>query len=287
MDLIVMKMFKTVAESGSFLAASREIGYVQSGLSTRIQQLEDELGTQLFYRNNRGVSLTPKGELFLARANEILELAEKAAASMKDGDSPSGKLRIGTLQTISETSLPAVLAQYHKKFPDVELHIATGISAALVEGVLDRSLDVAFVAGNVVHPDLKTLDFVQEELCIAYSAGEDEITSLKNLCGKSLLVFPAGCSYRQMLENILRNEKLCPSHTIEFTSIGAIIAAASAGAGICLLPKSVLRQYERAKALKLYALPAKYGSVQTHLVYRKDAAWTPASREFVKMMTAP
>lgn len=284
MDLQVMKMFKTVAETGSFLAASHEIGYVQSGLSTRIQQLEDELGAQLFYRSSRGVLLTPKGELLLEQVNNILAMTERAVVSMRDEKNPSGRLRLGTLQTLSETSLSPVLARYHRKYPDVALSVVTGTSGALTESVLDRSIDAAFVAGNIISPDLKAQPFVKENICIAYSAGEKEISSFRDIDGQTLLVFPLGCSYRHLLETILRNEKIAAAHTIEFSSVGAIIAAASAGMGISLLPESVLHQYEKAKALKLYQVPAKYASVQTHFIYRRDYVQPLSFQTFIRLV---
>ena len=78
MDLQTLIFFKTVAECGSFSAASHKLKYAQSNISTKIIKLENNLQTTLFYGNNKGVTLTPKGKLFLDYTDEMLRLLKTA-----------------------------------------------------------------------------------------------------------------------------------------------------------------------------------------------------------------
>ena len=283
MELQDMRIFQTVAETGSFLNASKALNYAQSGISTRIQRMEQELGTELFYRSNRGISLTKKGELLLSQVNNILDLTDRAVSSMREETAASGILRIGSLQTVAETTLPALLADYHWRFPDVELSVITGTTAVLTEAVLDRRLDLAIIGDTISHPDLSSIPYSEETAEIAYSHGKNEIKSAIDLSGQTLLVFPYGCSYRKLLERILADSKLTPAHILEFTSIGSIIAGVAAGMGISLLPVSILDRYTAGNAIRTFGLPAKYSNVSLTLIRRSDLLITKALEEFISI----
>ena len=95
-DLQTLIFFKTVAECGSFSAASHKLKYAQSNISTKIIRLENNLQTTLFYRNNKGVTLTPKGKLFLDYTDEMLRLLKTAEIAMKDNVEASGSFTIGS-----------------------------------------------------------------------------------------------------------------------------------------------------------------------------------------------
>ena len=285
MDLQDMRIFKTVVEKGSFLTASRALSYAQSGVSTRMQHLEKEFKVQLFYRTNRGIELTKKGELLYNQICNILMKTDLLTASMSEENTASGILRIGSLQTVSETLLPVLLANYHKNYPAVEIQVQVGTTAFLTEAVLDRQLDIAIIGEQCSHPDLLSLPFSKECAKIATSSGEPPIRSLQDLSGRTLLVFPSGCSYRKLLEQVLINEGITPVHIMEFTSIGAIIAGVSAGMGISLLPTYILDKYVEGRSLLTYNLPKKYRDIYLTLIYRKDLVIPKAIKEFQKSIS--
>jgi len=280
MELQDMKLFKAVADTGSFLTASHTLNYAQSGISARVKRMEEELGVQLFYRSNRGIRLTKKGELLLSQVNRILDLTDKAVAMISEEDSASGTLRIGSLQTVSETSLPSLLADYHRQFPDVELFITTGTTAALTEAVVSRKLDFAIIGETVSHPDLTSVPYAEETAKIAYSTGDSDIRSITDIATRTLLVFPYGCSYRKLLERFLSDREITPAHIMELTSVGSIIAGVAAGMGISLLPVSILSRYTDGNSVTTWDLPAKYSHVVLTVIHRKDLVMTKAATEF-------
>lgn len=141
MDLQSMRFFVTTADSGSFSAAAEKLNYAQSNLSSRIRQLEDELGEQLFYRHRKGVSLTGKGHIFYDYSVKMLRLSEETIAAIKNMDQARGSLLIGSIEATVMDDLPALLASYHQNYPQVKLTIYTDLNDPLVSMVLDRSLD--------------------------------------------------------------------------------------------------------------------------------------------------
>ena len=119
-DLTALEIFKTVAEQGGITKAAARLHRVQSNVTTRVKQLEDRLGTQLFLRRNRRLILSPHGKLLLAYAERLLQLSSEAEAALKNG-TPAGSLQIGALESTAATRLPPILSRYHEAYPDVRL----------------------------------------------------------------------------------------------------------------------------------------------------------------------
>ena len=168
MDLQVLRFFVTVAQEGGFTAASEKLHYAQSNLSTRIRQMEEELGETLFYRNKRGVTLTAKGELFYEYANRILNMSEEAMTAMRDMDHARGSLTIGSIEATALGDLPGLFAEYHRDYPDVKLSLTTDMNDVFVDKVLNREIDGAFVAESPERKELNELF----GFCHQYTGGE-------------------------------------------------------------------------------------------------------------------
>ncbi|MDH5778224.1 MAG: LysR family transcriptional regulator, partial [Gammaproteobacteria bacterium] len=124
MDLNNLTTFVAVAETGSFSQTSEQLFLTQPAISKRIAALEDELGTSLFDRIGRSVSLTEAGQALLPRAHKILlEVEDSRRAISNLSGNISGKLSIGTSHHIGLHRLPPVLRQFNIAYPDVELDI--------------------------------------------------------------------------------------------------------------------------------------------------------------------
>src|SRR3954466_11191556 len=108
MDLVELQIFKAVAESGGITKAAARLRRVQSNVTTRIQQLEQRLGTRLFHRQKRKLVLSSEGRLLLAYADRLLRLSAEAQAAVRHG-APQGQLRIGSLESTPATRPPPPL----------------------------------------------------------------------------------------------------------------------------------------------------------------------------------
>ncbi len=155
LDLDALLIFRTVAEQGGITRAATKLNRVQSNVTTRVKQLEERLGTQLFTRTRNRLALSPEGELLLAYADELLRLASEAQAAVKSGK-PRGVFRIGTLESTAAARLPAILARYHRAYPDVQIELFTGTSGALVARVHAFEIEAAFIAEPFTAAGLET-----------------------------------------------------------------------------------------------------------------------------------
>ena len=281
-----LRVFQTVAETGSMSRAAAALHCVQSNVTSRIQSLEAQLGTPLFYRKARGLSLAPGGRVLLDYAETVLRLlseAEKAVTSSAGANSTEarGSLAIGAMETTAAVRLPSALAAFHARHPAVEIALTTGPTQPLVEQVLAYELDGAFVGGAVEHPALTQSAIFEEELVLVTEpgcAGPEEIGR------RVLLVFREGCSYRARAETWAREAGLLPLRRMEFGTLDAILGCVGAGMGVTLLPRAVVERPAYGTALRCHALPDRLGRITTHFVRRRDTLVTTAMTRFLEIV---
>jgi len=272
MDFAALQMFKAVADEGGISPAARKLHRVQSNVTTRIQQLEASLGTALFVREKRRLHLSSAGQVFLHYAEQMLRLSEQARSAVL-GDVPRGVLRIGTLESTAASRLPPLLARYHARYPAVRVELVTGTTDALVEAVLGRRVEAAFVADCGASARLETLPAFDEELVLVAPRSHPAIRRPEDVRADTLIVFPAGCAYRRRLQAWLGAE--VPERALELASYHAIVACVASGTGIAVVPRSVLRTIRRSQGVAVHPLAGYNAASTTSLVWRKGELSLP------------
>lgn len=275
MDLSSIEIFLAVASDRSVTKAARAVGRVPSNVTTRIQQLEEDLGASLFSRDGKKMTLTREGETFLAYANRLMALALEARQAVRPL-APSGTLRVGTMESTAASRLPAALTQFNQMWPDVSLQLTMGASRDLARAVLTEALDCALIArppramcgeDSDFDAELKTLAmepvFV-EDLLIVLPSGHSPIKSAADLRVGALAALEPGCTYRRIAENWARKSSVLP--TSELGSYHAILASVAAGNTAGVMPKSVLDLMHWPTSLQTHPL----GPVETLLVSRRN-----------------
>lgn len=285
MDLQVLRFFVTVAQEGGFTAASEKLHYAQSNLSTRVRQMEEELGETLFYRNKRGVTLTAKGELFYEYANRILNMSDEAVTAMRDMDHARGSLMIGSIEATALGDLPGLFADYHREYPDVKLSLTTDMNDVFVDKVLNREIDGAFVAES---PGRKELDeiFIKNEKLVFIASAQEQAPDLWELLKTApVITFPEGSIFRRRLELLLASHgNLSSSQMIILNSLGAQLVNISSGLGIGFLPESITESYIAQGLMKKYDLEDKdrLSELDITFIYRRDHIMDAAFRYFLE-----
>lgn len=286
MNIQLLNVFLTTAREGSISKAAQALNYAQSNVTNKIQQLEADLQTKLFYRHRRGITLTPTGQILVSYSEKILNTIEEARAAMGESSAPSGPLRIGSMETTAAVWLPELLADYSNHYPNVDLTLETGPTEQQIQAVLHYELNGAFISGPVEHPDLVQEKVLEEELVLVTSASHTAVSSFHDVQTQTMLVFREGCSYRAKLNHILQEEGLLPVKLMEFGILEAIIGCVSAGLGISLLPRSIIAAHEKQGRIRSHTISDKYSSVTTMFIRRKDTLITPALSAFLTQMRA-
>ena len=268
MDLANLRMFVAVVEEGGILKASRKLHRVPSNITTRIKQLEASINTQLFHRHKQRLHLSRSGELLLSYAVKLLRLADEATCALA-GAAPSGTLRLGALESTAASRLPEVLGEYHNAVPEVKVELMTGTNDALITAVLDRRVDAAFVAEAPPQGDLASLPLFTERLTLISAIAHPPVRKPKDVAHDSVISFPSGCAYRRRLYRWLGDSNGTTTKTLDLASYHAMVACVGAGAGVALVPESVLDTMPLARVQR-HPLPRQYSHLVTPLVWRRN-----------------
>jgi DNA-binding transcriptional LysR family regulator len=183
MTFTQLEIFSVLAKVGSFSRAAAALGITQSGVSHAIKLLETELGVSLLNREGGALALTDVGTRLLSRANDILQQKEalQQEASLEQGIA-RGTLRIASFgATSSLRILPALMAQFQRVHPLVEVQIDEVVDEVVVQWLLERRIELGFV----VLPDERfdTLPLVTDEL-VAVLPASHPLASKKTVSAK-------------------------------------------------------------------------------------------------------
>lgn len=268
MDLTQLEVFRAIAEEGSVTAAAEKLHRVPSNISTRLKQLEEELECSLFRREKLRLHITDSGRTFLDYTRRILALAEEARQSVS-GQQPGGVFTLGAIESFAAVRLPPLIARYHQSWPQVELDLSTGPSGDMIDGVLSGQYSAAFIDGPPKHPQLEGVSVVDEEMVLISALNHPPVPDAASISGSTIYAFRANCSYRRLFENWFSRENAAPGKIFEMESYHGILACVSAGAGLALIPRSMLENMPGRDNVRAWPLSEGMGQIAIWLVWRK------------------
>jgi DNA-binding transcriptional LysR family regulator len=266
MDLSDLKIFTTVVREGSVTRAAKRLHRVQSNVTTRIRQLEQDLGVSLFIREGKRLHLAPAGKMLVAYAERLLSLAEEARGAVQD-PGPRGTLRLGAMESTAAVRLPGPLSEYHRKYSDVVLELRIGNPEILAAAILTGELDAAMVAEPVADSLFERSAAFEEELVIVAAAGHPSLGG-KGKLPRSIIAFEHGCPYRKRLERWYSKRGEMPERIVELGSYHAMLGCVVAGMGMAMIPKSVLTTFPERRRLSVHALAPSEDRMRIDLVWR-------------------
>lgn len=257
MDLRNLQTFIQAAELGSFTKAAEESQYVQSTVSTQIQQLEKELGYPLFDRIGKRVSLTVLGERFLSYAYQITQAVQDASNLDKSPEDVRGALRIGLLESLLFGNMLPLLPWFKSTYKNVDLRLKMGQASELLQQLRQNQLDMVYLSADLnTDPELRCLYRRREQLIFVASpqhplANQSEISVSQLLSWDFVVTEHAGICYGRLRALAAwHNTTLYAS--VEVDSTVAIAELVEHNMALAFLPEySVRRQLEQRKMVKL------------------------------------
>jgi DNA-binding transcriptional LysR family regulator len=278
-ELRQLRYFVAVAEENHFGRAAARLHMTQPPLSQTIQSLESALGTQLFARTKRSVTLTPAGLALLPEARRILQqanglpdLARRAASG------ESGLLSLSFVSTADYSVLPLLLREYRERYPQVQIDLREATSDVQLEDLMQGRID----AGLLIPPlhekakaELDYLTVISEPLILAAPQGMKALwgknaVNLKAVADMPLIIFPRRISpaFHDAILSCFRDAGVTPRIGQEAIQMQTIVGLVSAGMGIALVPQSVSNLKRPGVEYKL--LSNKTLAVETGLAWRRD-----------------
>ena len=163
-----LNVFYTVAKRLNFTKAAAELFITQPAVTKHIKELESRFKVSLFERSgNKKISLTPAGETLLEYTTQLLNTYRELEYDMNMlVNKHSGILHIGASNTVAQYIIPPVLAQFHKKFKDIQVVLLTGNTQEIEKELLNKSIEIGVVEGLIHNPQIKYEAFLQDEVVL-------------------------------------------------------------------------------------------------------------------------
>ena len=246
-----LALFRAVAEAGGFSRAAEVVHVSQPAISMQVAELEAFFGTPLFDRLPRGVRLTDAGTTLLAYAQRIATLEGEAERAMRElRGLERGRLSLGASMTIGGYLLPAVLGEFRRRHPGVELQLAIANTETIKIRLLDGTLDLALTEGMPPQDeDLSTRVFREDELIVIAPANHPFVKpapgkrtprpiTARQLCGQPLILREPGSGTREVLLRALADSGAEPGEVVlTLTNTEAIKRAVLAGLGLAAVSR--------------------------------------------------
>lgn len=255
MEIKQLEYFLAVSEHGSFSKAAVLLSVAQPVLSRHVRTLEEELGTELFYRNGRGVETTEAGKMLLGHAQAILASAGQIAGEIESlCASPRGRLALGIPPTASSILTLPLVRRIRSTFPRVKLKIQEGYSGHVLEWLSTGRIDVAILYNAPKTSTLLTQPLIEEELYLIGPGDSPEARWDGPISGERLarlpLILPSNPhGLRRLVDSALATIDVEPNVECEIDSFGSSLELVEQGEGYTILPYASVRRQVRAGRL--------------------------------------
>lgn len=244
MELRQLHYFMEVAEREHVSEAAQYLHVAQSAISRQISNLESELGVTLFEREGRNVKLTPIGKIFLEHTKTALKAIDFAKKQIDEYLDPErGTIKIGFPTSLASHLLPTVISAFKDKYPNVAFHLRQGSYKFLIDSVINREIDLAFlgpVPQNI--PEVKGTTLFSENISALLPASHPLASKksilLNELRNDGFVLFPKGYILQEIVVDACKQAGFIPNISSEGEDLDAIKGLVSAGMGVTLLPDS-------------------------------------------------
>ncbi|WP_425406548.1 LysR family transcriptional regulator [Hwanghaeella sp.] len=275
MNLRHLRTFVTIAETGSFQAASERLFLTQSAVSMQMKALEESLQAELFDRGKRPPVLSALGRALLDRARDLVDQVDSFRQAAAGGEELLGSLTLGVIPSATTSVLPSALARLRDEHPRMQVRIEGGLSAGLEDLVAGGVIDAAVITEPARLPSgLRSLTIFSEPLLIAApknAEGESGPDMLETL---PFIRFNRGTGVGRIIETTLQSRHIRVAETMELDSIEAILMMVSRGLGAAVVPhRSLTPQF--AETVRTFPFDGPAVMRNVGLVVRRRQSETP------------
>ena len=247
MEFRHLRYFVAVVQERQFVRAAAELHVAQSALSQQIRDLERELGTELLYRDRRGVTPTAAGVVLLGHARSLLAGEERARAEVAQLTGlVTGRLAVGSGSPTGPVPMPATLVEFQRAHPQVQIALRDAPSDELVRLLLDGQLDVALLSFGTEHLPrrLEATVVTHEELVVlvpsTHPLASRQAATLADIADEPFVAWTRGSGMRDTIDDGFRALGLRrPPVSAETIDPFAILELVGGGLGCSIVPTSI------------------------------------------------
>ncbi len=284
-----LALFHAVAKAGSISRGAEAVRVSQPAVSKQIAELEDSLGVRLLERQHRGCRLTEAGAIladYASRWRTVEHEAERAIAEYRG--LKRGRLAVGASMTIGGYLLPKAIAEFHRRFPEIELRLEIANTPNIQQALLNGSIELGLTEGPIENDELESTVFFQDELVAVAAPGHHLLkknsVSARDLCREPCIQREEGSGTRAVVERALRRKSLKLKPLLSLSSPEAIKNMVAAGLGIAIVSRLIVELELQTGLLK--TIPVKDLTIPRplHLQRVQHRSQSPAAIKFLDVL---
>lgn len=260
----VLKNFLAISRHKSVAAAAREIGLTAAAAGQQLQQLEADIGVELFDRTKRSMTLNHHGRALVEPVQEIIARYEALGSEFKS--ELSGTIVLGALVSTLMGAFGSTLNKIKQSYPNLEVKLIAGLSSNFLDQVLDGTLDAAIVTESpyALPQNIQWTELYTEPMVLIYPPNNNKKDSSPKTIVDNMpfIRFERSTWTGHLVDQTIRTNKLSIKEGMELNSVEAIIELVRQGLGYSIVPKLANIAWESDRQLKISELPGK-------TIYRK------------------
>ena len=285
------RYFIAVAESGSVAAASRMLNIAQSALTKSLLELEAELGSSLFERSSKGMTLTPQGHRFLVSARKVNGSVADALRlhAVDAGSGLAGVLSVGVTSLVAGYYLAELFSRFRRSCPAVEVFVTEDSPRFLEHLLINGELDVAIMVSNALtEPQAMVAEVLTRSPNRVWLPSNHELTQSDEItlaeCAVCDQIVLEADRIDELMAGVWARHHLKPRTILRTASLEAVRSLVGAGAGIAVLPDFLYRPWTLdAEHVEVRRLRDEIPAVDVGLVWRRGSGLKPAATEFIEL----
>lgn len=294
MNIETLKVFRDLADTGSF-SKTAELNYVsQSAVSQQVKKLELVLKCKLYHRQSGRITLTPCGEKFYDAARKVASVYDGALRSIcaLERDKRGDEIRISTIYSAGTYIIQNYIRQFLARTPGARISVEYRQFSQVYSDVSSGKSDFGFLACPYRKcAGLTLLPVAKDEMVLVAGSGSPlagrKSVSVSELAALDFIFFDRAFPSRRYIDAFLKSHGVKPRVKLELDNIETIKTAVASGAGVSLLPRTAIREDENGITLHALKISDAEFLRPIYLVHSRSRKLSDAARKFLSVFDAP
>ncbi|WP_017727550.1 LysR family transcriptional regulator [Halalkalibacterium ligniniphilum] len=258
MDLELLKTFVKLAKVKSIQKASDELYVSQSSIINRIRVFEKEIGYKMFFRNGRGIELTPEGKKMLIYVQKTIKILNEGVEDLKNVKKTTGRIHLASISTAASYILPNYLQSFHQEHPHIGINVRTSISTTIIDWVINGKADLGIIKGPLFHNGVRSLLLSSDPIVLIvhvhHPFAQKPYVTPEDFKNETVLPFNRKSRYWSTIANWFDEHHIHPDMGMEFDHLETIKQLVFENEGIGFIPLAAVNDEESKETIKIVPL---------------------------------
>lgn len=290
MDIKQLKYFVEIVQHKSMTEAANQLYMSQSTLSKAIRDLEKELNTSLFTRQNRRLLLTDEGKLLYDKSLELIRIYNQLPDELhqKDGNE-TGHIRFG-LSTIADANkFMNTFQAYHDRYPKITYQLTQGGGKSIEQKILSDQLDLGITSLPVDTNNFDYLPIYKEYFYIVllknHALSSKNVIKLNDLKEESFIMFDEAYYINDLIQTVCRQHGFVPNVIAKITQWNIIEYLITSNIGVTILPENIAKTLNKNPEISIVPIEKELLSWEIGVIWKKNIYLNHVSRKWIDYMT--